>query len=86
MWSVGEVVCLPDMDNADLNYFLELEIIKKGLKSLHPSVECWRGCECPGHGQWRPKLFPGYVKNKKGLKSLHPSVECWSNAGLNYFL
>ncbi len=67
---------------------------KKGLKSLHPSVECWRGCVCPGHVQCHTKLFPGAVKNKKGLKSLHPIV--WSagevvcvpdmyNAGLNYF-
>jgi hypothetical protein len=24
VWSVGEVVCVPDMDNGGLNYFLEL--------------------------------------------------------------
>jgi hypothetical protein len=49
---------------------------KKGLESLHPSVQCWRGPVCPRHGQWQPKLFPGAVKNKIGLKSLYPSVQC----------
>ncbi len=49
----------------------------KELKYLHPRVECWRGCVCPGHGQCHTKLFFVAVKNKKWLKSLHPSVECW---------
>jgi hypothetical protein len=70
-------MCVLDLDNAGLNYFPGAVENKKGLKSLHPSVECWRGCLCPEHVQWRPKLFPGAVKNKKGLKSLHPSVVCW---------
>ena len=65
--SVEEVVCVPDIDNAGLNYFPGAVKNKKGLKSLHPSVECWRGCVCPGHGQCRPKLFFVAVKNKKGL-------------------
>ncbi len=46
MWSVGEVVCVTDMYNAGLNHFPGAVKIMKGLKSLHPSVECWREVVC----------------------------------------